>query len=72
MTEAYSIANRMLSDIRTEGVIKVINYFVMRNEVAFRQSRPLALSSARAPAGIENRSKYQLFRWVSLQSRHRC
>ena len=46
----------MLSNIRTADGIKTIMYFVMRNEVTFIGSGPPALSSARAPAGRENRS----------------
>jgi len=57
----------MLSNIRTADVIKAINYFVMRNEVTFRSSGPLVLSSAHAPAGTENRSNYQLLRCVALR-----
>jgi len=33
----------------------------MRNEVTFTGSGPPVLSSARAPVGRENRSKYKLF-----------
>ena len=71
MTEAYSIAYRMLSDIGTADVIKVTVYFVIRNEVTFTGSGPPVLSSARAPVGRENRSKYKLFSCVSLQFPHR-
>jgi hypothetical protein len=58
----------MLSNIGTAGVIKAIMYFVMMNEVTFTATGPPVLSSARAPAGRENRNKYQLFSFVSLQS----
>jgi hypothetical protein len=61
----------MLSSIQAEDEIKPIKYFVMRNEVTFTDSDPLELPSARAPAGRENRSRYQLFRCASLQSRHK-
>jgi len=57
VTEAYSNAYRMLSNIRTADVIKSGNYFVMRNEVTTTGSGPPVLSSAHAPAGTENRSK---------------
>jgi len=58
VTEASSIADRMLSNIRTADGTETIKYFVMRNEVTFIGSGPQALSSARAPAGRESRSKY--------------
>ena len=48
----------MLSNIRTADGTETIKYFVMRNEVTFIGSGPQALSSARAPAGRESRSKY--------------
>jgi len=46
----------MHSNIRTADLIKAIKYFVMRNEVTFTGSGPPVLSSARAPAGRQNRS----------------
>jgi len=60
----------MLSNIRTTDVIKA-KYFVMRNEVTFTGCGPPVLSSAPAPAGRQNRSKYQLFSCVYLQFRNR-
>ena len=66
MTEAHSNADIMLWNIRTAGLIKAINYFVMRNEETFTGSDPPALSSAHAPAGRENRSKLR-FSAVSSQ-----
>ena len=70
MTEAYSNAHRMLSNIRNADVIKTIKFFVMRNQVTFTGSGPPVLSSAHAPAGTENRSNYKLLRCVSLQKRY--
>jgi hypothetical protein len=66
VTEAYSIAYRMFSNIRTADIIKAIKYIVMRNEVTFTGLGPPAISSARAPAGRENRKNYHLFSCVSL------